>query len=53
MFTEGARITDFATAMTGELFALLRGHGILVSMPEADTLLRRGFEAVFGPTVDG
>lgn len=33
------RITDFATAMTGELFALLRGHGILAGMldgPVAD-----------------
>ncbi|WP_158874496.1 lipoyl(octanoyl) transferase LipB [Antarcticirhabdus aurantiaca] len=27
--------------------------GILVSMPEVDTLLRRNFENVFGPTVDG
>lgn len=27
-----ARITGFATAMTGELFALLRGHGILAGM---------------------
>jgi 2-dehydro-3-deoxygalactonokinase len=30
--TEGGRITTFATAMTGELFALLRGHGILAGM---------------------
>ncbi|WP_343525725.1 2-dehydro-3-deoxygalactonokinase [Sphingomonas sp.] len=37
--TEGARITDFATTMTGELFALVKGHGILAGMldgPVAD-----------------
>lgn len=28
----GGRIVDFATAMTGELFALLRTHGILAGM---------------------
>lgn len=36
---EGGRITDFATTMTGELFALVRGHGILAGMldgPVAD-----------------
>jgi len=36
---ERGRIVDFATAMTGELFALLRGHGILAGMldgPVAD-----------------
>lgn len=32
VFTKEACITDFATAMTGELFALLRGHGILAGM---------------------
>lgn len=37
--TAAARIVDFATAMTGELFALLRAHGILAGMldgPVAD-----------------
>ena len=37
--TAAARIVDFATAMTGELFALLRTHGILAGMldgPVAD-----------------
>ena len=29
---EGGTIVDFTTAMTGELFALLRGHGILAGM---------------------
>ncbi|RDE07236.1 2-dehydro-3-deoxygalactonokinase [Sphingomonas aracearum] len=32
----GGRITDFATAMTGELFALLRGHGILAGMLDGE-----------------
>ncbi|WP_137897400.1 2-dehydro-3-deoxygalactonokinase [Sphingomonas sp. 2SG] len=30
--TEAARIVDVATVMTGELFALLKGHGILAGM---------------------
>ncbi|PZQ59714.1 MAG: 2-oxo-3-deoxygalactonate kinase [Sphingomonas taxi] len=30
--TRDGRVTDIATAMTGELFALLRGHGILATM---------------------
>ncbi|WP_294197248.1 2-dehydro-3-deoxygalactonokinase [uncultured Sphingomonas sp.] len=30
--TTAGRITDVATALTGELFALLRGHGILAGM---------------------
>ncbi|NYD89431.1 2-dehydro-3-deoxygalactonokinase [Sphingomonas melonis] len=37
--TDGARIVDVATVMTGELFALLKGHGILAGMldgPVAD-----------------
>lgn len=37
--TSAGRITDVATALTGELFALLRGHGILSAMldgPVAD-----------------
>ncbi|CAM3195213.1 MULTISPECIES: 2-dehydro-3-deoxygalactonokinase [Sphingomonas] len=36
---EDGRITDFATTMTGELFALVKGHGILAGMldgPVAD-----------------
>ena len=36
---EGGRIVDVATVMTGELFALLKGHGILAGMldgPVAD-----------------
>ncbi|WP_294278928.1 2-dehydro-3-deoxygalactonokinase [uncultured Sphingomonas sp.] len=36
---KGGRITDFATTMTGELFALVKGHGILAGMldgPVAD-----------------
>jgi len=33
---EGGRITRFATFMTGELFALLRGHGILGRLMEGD-----------------
>lgn len=38
--THDARIVDFATAMTGELFALLRAHGMLAGMLD-------------GPVVDG
>lgn len=30
--TTAGRVTDIATALTGELFALLRGHGILSGM---------------------
>ncbi|WP_426255334.1 2-dehydro-3-deoxygalactonokinase [Sphingomonas sp. DC2300-3] len=30
--TDGGRITDIATVMTGELFALLKSHGILAGM---------------------
>lgn len=30
--TRAGRVTDIATALTGELFALLRGHGILSGM---------------------
>ncbi|MCB8829910.1 2-dehydro-3-deoxygalactonokinase, partial [Escherichia coli] len=28
----GGRITDIATAMTGELFSLVKGHGILAGL---------------------
>ena len=34
--TEQGRITRFATFMTGELYALLRGHGILGRLMEGD-----------------
>ena len=34
--TRDARVTDIATAMTGELFALLRGHGILSAMLDGE-----------------
>jgi 2-dehydro-3-deoxygalactonokinase len=51
--TVDGAITDFATVMTGELFALVRAHGILAGMldgPVADGAvfrdgLRRGLEA--------
>jgi 2-dehydro-3-deoxygalactonokinase len=33
---QGGRIVDFATAMTGELFALLRSHGILAGMLDGE-----------------
>jgi len=39
VYVAGSRITDFATTMTGELFALVKGHGILAGMldgPVAD-----------------
>ncbi len=39
VYTQDGRITDFATTMTGELFALVKGHGILAGMldgPVAD-----------------
>lgn len=50
---KGGRITEFATTMTGELFALVKGHGILAGMldgPVADGPafrdgLARGFDA--------
>jgi len=51
---EDGRIVDFATAMTGELFALLRGHGILAGMldgPVADgPAFRRGLARGRGAT---
>ena len=36
VLTEGERITGFQTAMTGELFALLRSHGVLATPGEVD-----------------
>jgi 2-dehydro-3-deoxygalactonokinase len=46
--TEHGRITRFATFMTGELYALLRGHGILGRLMEGDDhdphTFRRGVE---------
>ena len=48
----GGRITDFATTMTGELFALVKGHGILAGMldgPVADgAAFRDGLSRVSG-----
>lgn len=34
--TQGARITDFSTVMTGEIFALLRTHSVLSEMLQGD-----------------
>jgi len=49
---EGGRITDFSTTMTGELFALVKGHGILAGMldgPVADgPAFRDGLARGFG-----
>jgi 2-dehydro-3-deoxygalactonokinase len=39
----GSRITRFTTAMTGELFALVRGHGILSAQLGADVVLGDAF----------
>lgn len=38
MALEDGRLTSFVTAMTGELFALLRGHGVLKSDALADDM---------------
>ncbi|MET3437822.1 2-dehydro-3-deoxygalactonokinase [Sphingomonas sp. 1185] len=50
--TRDGRITDFATTMTGELFALVKGHGILAGMldgPVADgPAFRDGLARGFG-----
>jgi 2-dehydro-3-deoxygalactonokinase len=52
---EEGRITRFATFMTGELFALLRGHGILGRLMEGDShdplTFRRGVD--YGSKADG
>lgn len=52
---EEGRITRFATFMTGELFALLRGHGILGRLMEGDAhnpeTFRRG--VAYGSKADG
>ena len=52
---EAGRITRFATFMTGELFALLRGHGILGRLMEGDAhdpaAFRRGVD--YGSKADG
>jgi 2-dehydro-3-deoxygalactonokinase len=40
---EGARIARFTTAMTGELFALVRAHGILSAQLGADVVLVDAF----------
>ena len=39
------RIVRFTTAMTGELFALLRGHGLLAPQLQADVVMGRAFAA--------
>ena len=52
---EEGRISRFATFMTGELFALLRGHGILGRLMEGDAhdpaTFRRGVD--YGSKADG
>ena len=52
---EAGRITRFATFMTGELFAVLRGHGILGRLMEGDAhdplTFRRGVD--YGSKADG
>lgn len=52
--TRDGRITDFATAMTGELFALVRSHGVLAGMldgPVADgDAFRAGLDRGAGAT---
>ncbi|MDG2534139.1 2-dehydro-3-deoxygalactonokinase [Sphingomonas sp. HITSZ_GF] len=40
---EGGRIAGFTTAMTGELFALLRKHGLLASQLGAEVTLGQAF----------
>jgi 2-dehydro-3-deoxygalactonokinase len=40
---EGGRIAGFTTAMTGELFALVRKHGLLASQLGADVILGQAF----------
>lgn len=46
------RLTEFRTVMTGELFALLRGHSILGALlqeePTPDAAFRRGVEHAIG-----
>jgi 2-dehydro-3-deoxygalactonokinase len=43
--TVDSRITDFATAMTGELFALVRDHGILSGMLDGEVRSGPAFSA--------
>ena len=42
---EGGRIARFTTAMTGELFALLRGHGILAAQLGGEAVVGDAFLA--------
>jgi 2-dehydro-3-deoxygalactonokinase len=42
---EGGKVARFTTAMTGELFALLRKHGLLASQLGADVVLGDTFHA--------
>ena len=39
----GGRVADFTTAMTGELFALVRKHGLLAAQLGADVTLGQAF----------
>jgi len=41
----GGRIVDFTTAMTGELFALLRAHGLLAAQLNGDAVPGAAFDA--------
>jgi 2-dehydro-3-deoxygalactonokinase len=52
---EAGRITRFATFMTGELFALLRGHGILGRLMEGDAHDPAAFArgVAYGSKADG
>jgi len=40
---QGGKVVDFVTAMTGELFALLRKHGLLASQLAGDVTLGAAF----------
>jgi 2-dehydro-3-deoxygalactonokinase len=42
---EGGRVARFTTAMTGELFALLRAHGLLAAQLGAEVVLGDAFRA--------
>lgn len=42
---QDGRVTGFSTAMTGELFALLRGHGLLAAQLGAEVRLDDAFRA--------
>lgn len=51
---QGSTVTDFATSMTGEIYALLLQHSILGRSSETpavpdETAFQRGLDVVFGP----